>query len=33
LRSQITEQKKKMIVPGISLKYANALGQIHDDQR
>jgi hypothetical protein len=33
LRSQITEQRKKMVVPGISLKYANALGQIHDDQR
>jgi hypothetical protein len=33
LRSQITEQRKKMVVPGISLEYANALGQIHDDQR
>jgi hypothetical protein len=33
LRSQITEQRKKMVVPGISLEYANALGRIHDDQR
>jgi hypothetical protein len=33
LRSQITAQRKKMVVPSISLKYANVLGQIHDDQR
>jgi hypothetical protein len=33
LRSQITEQRKKMVVPVISVKYANTPGQIHDDQR
>ena len=33
LRSQITAQRKKMVVPSISVKYTNVLGQIHDDQR
>jgi len=33
LRSQITEQRKKMVVLGISVKYPNTLGQIHNEQR